>query len=164
MQWMHGTPASDARFGESLVLVIVGGSFDVSVSLHRACERSCFPRVAFRMRSGLRFAFAFHMTEASNSTGNVQDRVFDVVADECVLPRDSLDRAMTLLEIGDSLTRVETVMELEDAFEIALPDDEIDHVRTLGELVDVVDAKLRDRENAGDRDDRAADDDHPPRS
>jgi acyl carrier protein len=96
--------------------------------------------------------------------GNVQDRVFDVVADECDLPRDSLDRAMTLLEIGDSLTRVETVMELEDAFEIALPDDEMDHVHTLGELVDVVDAKLRDRENAGQRDATTADDDHPPRT
>ena len=96
--------------------------------------------------------------------GNVQDRVFDVVADECDIPRDSLDRATTLLEIGDSLTRVETMMELEDRFEVALGDDEIDHVRTLGELVDVVDAKLRDRENAGQRDaTTAADDDNPPR-
>ena len=92
--------------------------------------------------------------------GNVQDRVFDVVADECDIPRDSLDRATTLLEIGDSLTRVETVMELEDTFEVALGDDEIDRVRTLGELVDVVDAKLRDRENAGQHD-AAADDDSP---
>ena len=47
-------------------------------------------------------------------------------------------------------------MEIEDAFEIALPDDEIEHVRTLGELVDVVDAKVRDRENAG-HDDADAD-------
>jgi len=96
--------------------------------------------------------------------GNVQDRVFDLVAEECDVPRDSLDRATTLHEIGDSLTRVETVMELEDAFEVALPDDEIDQVRTLGELVDIVDAKLRDRENAGQRDARAAADDDSPRS
>lgn len=96
--------------------------------------------------------------------GNVQDRVFDLVAEECDVPRESLDRETTLLEIADSLTRVETVMELEDAFEIALPDDEIDRVRTLGELVDIVDAKLRDRENT-DQDDAAAaaDDDAPPR-
>ena len=96
--------------------------------------------------------------------GNVQDRVFDLVAEECDVPRDSLDRATTLHEIGDSLTRVETVMELEDAFEVALPDDEIDQVRTLGELVDIVDAKLRDRENAGQRDARPAADDDSPRS
>jgi acyl carrier protein len=96
------------------------------------------------------------MTKTAKTTGTVQDRVFDLVAEECDVARESLDRATTFPELGDSLTRVEAVMEIEDAFEIALPDDEIEHVRTLGELVDVVDAKVRDRENAG-HDDADAD-------
>ena len=90
------------------------------------------------------------MSKTTQPPANVRDRVFDLVAEECDVPRDSLDRATTLIELGDSLTRVEAVMEIEDAFEIALPDDEVDGVRTLGDLVDVVDAKLRDRENAAD--------------
>ena len=97
------------------------------------------------------------MTKTSKPTGTVQDRVFDLVAAECDVPRESLDRSTTFPELGDSLTRVEAVREIEDAFEIALPDDEIEHVRTLGELVDVVDAKVRDRENAGHDNADAAD-------
>jgi acyl carrier protein len=97
------------------------------------------------------------MTKATHPSVSIQDRVFNLVAEECDVPRESLDRATTFPELGDSLTRVEAVMEIEDAFEIALPDDDIENVRTLGELVDVVDAKVRDRENAG-HDDAAADD------
>jgi acyl carrier protein len=100
------------------------------------------------------------MTQTTQPAGNLQDRLFDLVAEECDVPRESLDRATTLMELGDSLTRVEAVMEIEDAFEIALPDDEVDAVRTLGDLVEIVDAKLRDRENAAD--DAAAD--APPRT
>ena len=101
------------------------------------------------------------MTNATHPPASIQERIFDLIAEECDVARESLDRATTFPELGDSLTRVEAVMEIEDAFEIALPDDEIDHVRTLGELVDVVDAKVRDRENAGHDD---ADADAPPRT
>jgi acyl carrier protein len=101
------------------------------------------------------------MTNATHPPPSIQNRVFDLVAEECDVPRESLDRATTFPELGDSLTRVEAVMEIEDAFEIALPDDEADHVRTLGELVDVVDAKVRARENA-EHDDETTAADAPP--
>ena len=90
------------------------------------------------------------MNETTHPAGTRQDRIFDIVAEQFDVARESLDRKTSLIEIGDSLTRVEAIMELEDAFEIALPDNESDNVRTLGDLIDLVDVKLRDRENAVD--------------
>jgi acyl carrier protein len=85
------------------------------------------------------------MDNLNGVTGTLEDRVFDLVAEESQTPRETLDRATVLMEIGDSLMRVETVMQLEDEFEVVIPDTEYDGVRTLGELIDLVDAKVRER-------------------
>jgi acyl carrier protein len=87
------------------------------------------------------------MNNTNGIAGTLEDRIFDLVAEESDTPRETLDRATVLMEIGDSLTRVETVMQIEDEFEIAIPDTEYDGVRTLGELIDLVDAKVRERQN-----------------
>jgi acyl carrier protein len=87
------------------------------------------------------------MDNTQASSGTLEDRILDLVAEESDTPRETLDQTTTLVEIGDSLTRVETVMQLEDEFEVAIPDSDYDGVRTLGELVDLVDAKLRERQN-----------------
>src|SRR3954467_11299151 len=83
----------------------------------------------------------------NTNTATLAERLFNLVAEETETPREMLDRATTLVELGDSLTRVETVMELEDEFEISIPDAESDAVRTLGELVELIEAKIRE----GDR-------------
>ena len=90
------------------------------------------------------------MDNTQGSSATLEDRVLDLVAEESDTPRETLDRATALVEIGDSLTRVETVMQLEDEFEVAIPDSDYDSVRTLGDLVDLVDAKLRERQNPGE--------------
>ena len=90
------------------------------------------------------------MDNTQGSSVTLEDRILDLVAEESDTPRQALDRTTSLLEIGDSLMRVETVMQLEDEFEVAIPDSEYDGVRTLGELVDLVDAKLRERQNPGE--------------
>jgi acyl carrier protein len=104
-------------------------------------------------RSGARFALVSLMENASNGNASIEERIFHLVAEESDTPRETLDRGTALIELGDSLTRVETVMELEDAFEVAIPDEEVDKVRTLGELIDLVDAKVRGRETGGGRED-----------
>ena len=99
---------------------------------------------------GVGFALPSGMNNTNGVTGSLEERILDLVAEESDTPRETLDRATVLMEIGDSLTRVETVMQLEDEFEVAIPDGEYDTVRTLGELIDLVDAKLRERQNAAD--------------
>jgi acyl carrier protein len=86
------------------------------------------------------------MDNTNVETGSLEDRILNLVAEESHTPRETLDRATTLIEIGDSLTRVEAMMAIEDEFEIALPDSEYDRVRSLGELIDLVDAKIRERD------------------
>lgn len=87
------------------------------------------------------------MDHSNSPTTTVEDRIFDLVAEESDTPRETLDRQTRLIEIGDSLTRVETVMTLEDEFEISLPDAQVDTVRTLGDLVELVSTAVRQREN-----------------
>jgi acyl carrier protein len=87
------------------------------------------------------------MEHGSSPTTTLEDRLLDLVAEESDTPRETLDRETRLIEIGDSLTRVETVMTLEDEFEISLPDDQVDTVRTLGDLIDLVSTAVRQREN-----------------
>ena len=99
------------------------------------------------------------MENLQSSSPTLEDRILDLVAEESDTPRETLDRSTALIEIGDSLTRVETVMQLEDEFEVAIPDSEYDSVRTLGELVDLVDAKLRERQNPNEH---GRNDDGPP--
>ena len=43
---------------------------------------------------------------------------------------------------GDSLDRVEWVMEAEERFDIAIPDETADRLCTFGEYVDAIDAEL----------------------
>ena len=99
------------------------------------------------------------MDNSNGPSDNLQDRIFDLVAEESDTPRETLDRETALMELGDSLTRVETVMELEDEFEVALGDDEVERVRTLGDLIDLVDAKVRGHQN-GERNAPGIDDSH----
>ena len=87
------------------------------------------------------------MNDSNSPSTTTEDRIFDLVAEESDTPRETLDRETRLIEIGDSLTRVETVMTLEDEFEISLPDAQVDTVRTLGDLVELVSTAVGQREN-----------------
>lgn len=87
------------------------------------------------------------MNTPTASSLTIEDRILELVADETDTPRETLDRQTRLHELGDSLTRVETVMALEDEFEISLPDAQVDTVRNLGELIELVAAAVRARAN-----------------
>ena len=90
------------------------------------------------------------MNNATPTAGTLEEQIFQLVSEESDTPRETLDRETRLIEIGDSLTRVETVMQLEDEFEISLSDAEVDNVRTLGDLVALVSAAVAKREKPAD--------------
>lgn len=74
------------------------------------------------------------------SRQQVFEGVRQVVAEQSGLPRESiLERHVLVDELGyDSLMMVETMMELEEEFEISVPDDVGERVRTVGDIVDGV--------------------------
>jgi len=76
--------------------------------------------------------------------------IVDAVKDACVellqADKSELTEATSFgddLE-ADSLDLVEVVMSLEDRFDLKIPEDDLDGVKTIGEAADVVVARLAD--------------------
>lgn len=79
-----------------------------------------------------------------------RNEIVDAVKDACVellqADKDELTEATSFgddLE-ADSLDLVEVVMSLEDRFDLKIPEDDLDAVKTIGEAADVVVARLAD--------------------
>ena len=73
---------------------------------------------------------------------SVQDRVFDIVAEQLGVSRDQLTRETSFInDLGaDSLDTVELVMELEEEFDINIPDDAAEKIQTVGQAVEYIES------------------------
>mmetsp|Transcript_173488 Transcript_173488/g.421966 ORF Transcript_173488/g.421966 Transcript_173488/m.421966 type:complete len:143 (+) Transcript_173488:75-503(+) len=70
-------------------------------------------------------------------------KVADVIADQLGVEKDKVVRTATLTELGaDSLDIVESVMALEEAFDVELPDDETTALKDVGDVADLIETKL----------------------
>ncbi|MBQ9742459.1 MAG: acyl carrier protein [Ruminococcus sp.] len=72
----------------------------------------------------------------------VLEKVKAILADQFDVEEDTLTTDTDLQDdLGaDSLDVVDLLMSIEDEFEIEVPDEEIDNIRTLGELVSYIEA------------------------
>ena len=77
-----------------------------------------------------------------------RNEIVDAVKDACVellqADKDELTEATSFADDleADSLDLVEVVMSLEDEFDLKIPEDDLDGVKTIGEAADVVVARL----------------------
>ncbi len=74
----------------------------------------------------------------------IETRLRDVLVSELGLDADKINRAAnfeTDLDV-DSLGVVELLMAMEDEFGVKIPDDEAEHIHTVGEAIDLVHGKL----------------------
>mmetsp|Transcript_1870 Transcript_1870/g.2842 ORF Transcript_1870/g.2842 Transcript_1870/m.2842 type:complete len:143 (+) Transcript_1870:90-518(+) len=70
-------------------------------------------------------------------------KVSDVIADQLGVDKEKVVRTATLTELGaDSLDIVESVMALEEAFDVELPDDETTALKDVGDVADLIETKL----------------------
>ena len=76
---------------------------------------------------------------------SVEQRVFDIVSEHFAYDKEKITRNTTFIEdIGaDSLDIVEFVMELEEEFDIQIPDDQAEKIKTVGEAVDYIDNAVK---------------------
>ena len=75
---------------------------------------------------------------------SVDDRVYESVCEILGVNRDGLTRETSFQEnIGaDSLDMVELMMKLEEEFEITIPEEQAEKLKTVGEAIDYIMAEL----------------------
>lgn len=78
------------------------------------------------------------------SLTSVEERVIEKVSKCLGASRDSITRDTRFIEdIGaDSLDIVELVMELEEEFDVNIPDEEQEKIKTVGEAIDYIEREL----------------------
>jgi acyl carrier protein len=68
---------------------------------------------------------------------SVEERVFKIVAEQLGVDKDKIKKESNFVnDLGaDSLDTVELVMELEEEFDINIPDDAAEKIQTVGEAI-----------------------------
>lgn len=72
------------------------------------------------------------------------DKVKDIVADQLGLDGDEITKKANIInDLGaDSLDTVELVMEFEEVFDIEIPDEAAEKIKTVGDAVKFIDKEL----------------------
>lgn len=78
---------------------------------------------------------------------SVEQRVIEIVCEHLAVQKEQVTRSTKFIEdIGaDSLDIVELVMELEEEFDIQIPDDQAEKIKTVGEAIDFIEVALKDK-------------------
>ncbi len=68
---------------------------------------------------------------------SVEDRVIEIVSEQMGVSKDQVTRETSFVnDLGaDSLDTVELVMEFEEEFDITIPDEEAEKIRTVGQAI-----------------------------
>ncbi|MCR9120474.1 MAG: acyl carrier protein [bacterium] len=71
---------------------------------------------------------------------SIQDRVIDIVAEQLGVEKEKVSRETSFVnDLGaDSLDTVELVMELEEEFDITIPDDVAEKIQTVGQAIEFI--------------------------
>lgn len=83
---------------------------------------------------------------------SVAERVIDIVSEQLGVGKDQITReAHFVNDLGaDSLDIVELLMELEEEFDITIPDDVSEKVQTVGQAIDHIEKAVEQEHPAGE--------------
>ncbi len=75
----------------------------------------------------------------------VYERIKEILADQLDAAADSMTMESDIAaDLGaDSLDVVELLMTIEDEFEVEIPDEEIENIKTIGDLVKYIEANKK---------------------
>ncbi len=71
---------------------------------------------------------------------SIEERVVDIVADQLGVDKAKVNRKSRFVnDLGaDSLDQVELVMELEEEFDVQIPDNAAEKIQTVGEAIEYI--------------------------
>jgi acyl carrier protein len=74
------------------------------------------------------------------NVASVKDRVIDIVAEQLGVDKEKITPETHFInDLGaDSLDTVELVMELEEEFDISIPDDAAEKIQTVGQAIEFI--------------------------
>lgn len=73
------------------------------------------------------------------TTGEIEQKLIEIVRQEKHLPDDKLTRDMLLADAGiDSLDALTILFAIEEHYKISIPDDRARAIKTFGDMVDTV--------------------------
>ncbi|MBP7936938.1 MAG: acyl carrier protein [Phycisphaerae bacterium] len=77
----------------------------------------------------------------------IEDKVFSIVSQQMVINKAEITRETSFINDlnADSLDIVELVMELEDNFDMSIPDEEAEKIKTVGQAIDYIAAHLNNK-------------------
>jgi acyl carrier protein len=75
---------------------------------------------------------------------SVEERVTEIVCENLGVNKEQVNRNTSFIEdVGaDSLDIVELIMELEEEFEINIPDEQAEKIKTVGEAIDYIEKEI----------------------
>jgi acyl carrier protein len=74
----------------------------------------------------------------------IEEKVIQIVAEQMSVDKAEITRSTSFVNDlnADSLDTVELVMELEDEFDLTIPDDAAEKLKTVGEAIDYIKTQL----------------------
>ena len=78
----------------------------------------------------------------------VRDRVIEIICEQMGQNKDKVSEETSFInDLGaDSLDTVELVMELEDEFDLSIPDEEAEKIRTVGDAVTYIEEHMKKKD------------------
>ena len=76
----------------------------------------------------------------------VFDKVKKIIVDQLDVEEDKVTEAASITDDlgGDSLDVVDLVMSFEEEFDIEIPDDQVEKIKTVGDIVKFIEEKVED--------------------
>jgi acyl carrier protein len=78
---------------------------------------------------------------------SVEEIVIEIVAEQLGIDKEKITRESSFVnDLGaDSLDQVELVMELEDEFDLEIPEEEAEKIQTVGQAIDFIEQHVKNR-------------------
>jgi len=79
---------------------------------------------------------------------SVRDRVIEIICEQMGQSKDKVTEETSFInDLGaDSLDTVELVMELEDEFDLNIPDEEAEKIKTVGDAIKYIDEHMKKKD------------------